>query len=185
MYESSNAEGMRTAAAAAKGYRKISMNADLKAAVKKSSLHFGNEQADYKSTMAECMTYREPTNDFASVKAQTELLKKELRKHNFTFGDEKVRYQTDYASGYGAANPEHYKKGDERNEIKKQIEEIRKCHFSLGNDNVEYISDMHRCMEVSANAPAHDVSAMLERARALKAALQQTTITIGDDSEFM
>jgi hypothetical protein len=184
-YESSNAEGMRTAAEAAKGYTKISMNKDLKEAVKKSSLHFGNEKAEYKSVMSDCMTYHGNNNNFAQTKADVEVLKKNLRKHNFTLGDEPVKYETDYASGYGKMNPEHYKKGNERDEIKKQIDEIRKCHFSLGNEQVEYKSDCHRNFESILNHEPSDIAALLKKSHDLKTALQKTTITIGNDDEYL
>ena len=181
-YESVNHEEMRKTAAHAATHKKIPVNADLKAAIKKSSIHFGNEVPEYKSTMTDCMQYHGNSTNFGALKDEVTELKKQLRKHNFTLGDESVLYETDYARGYGKSDPAWYVKGKEKEEIKAQVAEIRKCHFSLGQEKIEYKSDTRRNFETVYELKGNEQSA---NAKKMKAALQKTTIVIGDDEEYM
>ena len=79
------------------------MNAELKAAVKASSLHFGNEQAEYKSTMSDCMAYHGNNNNYADTQKQTMDLKTALRKSNFTLGKLFYLHWIGYKTGSDSA----------------------------------------------------------------------------------
>ena len=78
------------------------MNTDLKEAIKRSSLHFGNEKPCYKSVAHEGMEFilNGNTNDFSKLKNEIRDMTVQLRKHNFTFGDESVEYKSDSHKGF-------------------------------------------------------------------------------------
>lgn len=108
-----------------------------------------------------------------------------LRKHNFSFGDEKIDYQSDYNRGYGSLPLEAYKYAQAKQaDMKMVIEDQRKAHFSLGNDRAGYMSNTHEALKTIEGHGANDVSKQLERAKQMKTALQKTSIVIGDDNEY-
>jgi hypothetical protein len=104
------------------------------------------------------------------------------RKHNFSLGEEKVDYTSDYQSGF-STKPELGSM--DKSKLKKQIEEIRKCHFTLGHDKVLYQSDAQRAGNLILEHKSSDIGASIEHAKAMKKALQRTSIVIGDDEEYM
>jgi len=60
-----------------------------------------------------------------------------LRKHNFSFGEEKIEYVSDQTRGYGSVPLAAYSQRNEaRPKIKATIADSRSCHFSLGLDKV-------------------------------------------------
>ena len=89
---------------------RVAMNTDLKEAIKKSSLHFGNEVGVYKSVAQEGMEFilKGNTNDFSRLKRETHELKTQLRKHNFSFGEDSVDYESDSHRGYKNYGVQHY-----------------------------------------------------------------------------
>lgn len=186
-YESSNAAAM---AASEKwgGYQKTEMNADLKEAVKKSSLHFGNHQPTYETVGGESMKYHgSGMNDFAALRKEVQDQTATLRKHNFTLGDEKVSYESDYQRGYGSMPMEAYlAAGREKPGIRKIIEDSRACHFSLGQDKVHYESNNQFAASniVGSNA-ATDLAKQTANSKKMKMELMKTSICIGDDAKFM
>ena len=68
-YASTNREAM-AAANEFKGYKKIAMNNDLKEAIKKSSLHFGNEVVDYTTVQREATKARKSDVDWNKQKEE-------------------------------------------------------------------------------------------------------------------
>ena len=53
--------------------------------------------------------------------------------------------------------------GKEREVIREQIEEIRKCHFTLGQEKVEYKSDTHQQEQTERNIKeTHTIITTLE-----------------------
>lgn len=132
---------------------------NLKEQIKKSSLYFGNEKVNYSSINneeyknlfhgdqehkknngeAEEESYFEQYN---KKKLEIKDMKAKLRKHNFTLGEEKIDYTSDYQSGFGSVPSNKFK--IDKSKLKEQIEDIRKCHFTLGHDRVEYVSDAQR-----------------------------------------
>jgi hypothetical protein len=175
--------------AAADGFRgapKVEMNRELKEAIKKSSLHFGNETVAYKSVAHEGMEYKGNQNNFAKLKEEVQEMTATLRKHNFSFGEEPVLYESDYTRGYGSVPLEAYRaRMDNAGGIKALINDARKCHFSLGNEPIKYQSNTQIALEsINGHAPA-DVARQAERAKEMKAALQKTSICIGDDPDYM
>jgi hypothetical protein len=58
------------------GVGRIAMNNDVMEAVKKSSLHFGNESVDYKSVAHQAMEYRGNENNFSKIQEEVNEMKK-------------------------------------------------------------------------------------------------------------
>jgi len=127
----------------------------------------------------------EGSSNFDKRKSEIKEMTARLRKHNFSLGEEKVDYTSDYQSGFGAISVSDRSATMDKSKLKAQIEEIRKCHFSLGNDKVVYQSDAQRASKVIEGQKGADVAKNLENARLMKAALQKTSIVIGDDDEYM
>lgn len=164
---------------------RVSMNTGLKEAVKKSSIHFGNERVVYETVAHEAMKYRGNENNFSKLKEEVQEMTTTLRRHNFTFGDEKVLYESDYQRGYGSISSDAYASMANRKKgMRAIIEDSRACHFSLGNDRPQYLSNTHAALKTIESHSATDVTAQIERAKAMKAALQKTSFIIGDDEEY-
>lgn len=161
-------------------------NTELKEAVKKSSLHFGNEPMRYETVGQESMKYHGNTNDFATLRKEVQEQTATLRKHNFSFGDETVAYQSDYQRGYGSLpNEAYFVSSDKKQNMKNIIEDSRACHFSLGNDKVLYQSNnMSAAASVVGKSAIGDLGRQAENAKKMKAALQKTSIVIGDDENY-
>ena len=68
--------------------------------------------------------------------------------------------------------------------IRAIIADSRSCHFSLGNDSVDYLSNTQRAMNTIQGVTPTDTSKNVEHAKAMKAALQKTSIVIGDDTQY-
>lgn len=183
-YESVNHESMARAETFRNAQR-VQMNTHVKEAVKKSSLHFGNEKVRYETVAHEAMQYKGNENDFAKLQREVHDMKITLSRHNFTLGDEKVDYTSDYHRGYGAMPQSVYANdAKKRQEMRAVVDDSRSCHFSLGNDRPTYMSNTHAAMKIIEGQSAQDVSAQIARAKEMKAALQRTSIVIGDDSEY-
>jgi hypothetical protein len=183
-YESANQLAMKNAEKF-RGTERIGMNVDLKEAVKKSSIHFGNETVDYATTAHDSMRYLGNENNFAKLKGEVKEMTATLRKHNFSFGDEKVSYQSDYNSGFGSLPMEAYRvSGNKKAGMRAIIEDSRSCHFSLGQDKIDYQSNTQTALRSIEGYGTGDVSKSLKRAQAMKTALQKTSIVIGDDTEY-
>lgn len=184
VYKSSNQTAM-DAAETFKGVERVAMNTELKNAIKKSSIHFGNEKVQYGTTAHEAMRYNGNENNFAQLKDEVKEMTATLRKHNFSFGDERVEYESDYHAGYGSVPIEAYMgRRNNKASMKDIIEDSRSCHFSLGNDKPNYLSNTHSALQNVEGQTTNDISKGLEQARAMKAALQKTSIVIGDDDEY-
>ncbi len=185
VYASVNRDAM-AAAETFKGCGRVQMNSELKEAVKKSSLHFGNETVHYESVAHEGMKYKGNENNFAKLKQEVADMTATLRKHNFSFGEEKIKYETDNMRGYGSVPLAAYRERMENSsKMRAIIEDTRSCHYSLGQDKIKYSTNTRDALEtIKGHAPA-DVSAQLERAKEMKAALQKTSIVIGDDADYM
>lgn len=166
---------------------RVESNNMLKEAIKKSSIAFGHEHPLYKSVAHESMEYRGSANDFTTMKNEVNDMKTSLRKHNFSFGDESVDYTSDYQRGYGSLPLEAYRyASDQKPHIHQVIEDSRRCHFILGHDQITYQSNTAAALKsVADKASGNDVAQNIERARAMKANLQKTSLVIGDDAEYM
>ena len=165
---------------------KVQMNDELKAAIKKSSLHFGNEQVNYETVQQAATKPREQTVDRDKLKEEIAEMTAALRKHNFSFGEEKIEYVSDQTRGYGSVPKDAY--GQRQRalpKIRETIQDSRSCHFSLGLDKVDYKSNTHRAFESTAGATPAELASMRQRLKKMKQALQTTSIVIGDDEEYM
>lgn len=183
-YVSVNRESMAEAEKF-RGTERVEMNRGLKEAVKKSSIHFGNEKVEYETVAHEAMRYRGNENDFSKLKEEVTAMTANLRKHNFSFGDEKIVYESDYHRGYGSLPAEAYSMTHtKKKDIRQIIDDSRACHFSLGNDRPQYMSNTHAALKTIEGRSANDVSAQIERAKQMKAALQKTSFVIGDDEDY-
>ena len=166
---------------------KQAFNGELLEAIKRSSISFGHEKPDYQSVAHEAMQPKGAKNDFAGEKARIQQMIATLRKHNFTLGDERVDYTSDYTSGFGNLPIEAYfYAGQQRPVIRATINDNRACHFSLGHDQIKYESNTASALNfVASQANGSDVKLNLENAKKMKAALQKTSICIGDDVDYM
>jgi len=186
LYQSVNREAMAMSDKF-KGVGRVKMAEDVMNAVKASSLHFGNEAVNWESCNMAAFGPKEATNNFAKLKEDTEILTAALRKHNFSFGEEKVEYVSDQTRGYGSVPIAAYRQRvDALPKIRETIKDSRSCHFSLGLDKVKYESVAHEGLRQGyGEGAAADVKAGLERAAKMKADLVRTSIVIGDDAEYM
>eukprot|EP00981_Chlorochromonas_danica_P013759 scaffold6837_cov171-Ochromonas_danica.AAC.6 len=158
---------------------------ELKETIKKSSIYFGNEKPVYETVAQEAMRYRGTANNYNQLKEEVTHMTANLRKHNFTFGDDTPLYETDYHRGYGSLPPQAYGQAKAKKEsMKAVIEDSRACHFSLGNDRPDYLSNTHAALKTIEKHSANDVSKQIENAKQMKAALQKTSFVIGDDEEY-
>lgn len=185
-YESVNHAAMAEAERF-KGTSKVTMNKDVKEAVKKSSLHFGNEPVTYRTVGMESMQYHGNENNFAKLKQEVKEMTTTLRAHNFSFGDEKVAYVTDYVSGYGSVPGEAYTGMAQRKQaMKNTVSDMRACHFSLGNDAAEYMSNTQKAYEAAGGEGVTEtIKRDRENAKMMSAGLRKTSIVIGDDPDYM
>lgn len=187
-YESTNVAAMKKVAVNDSSCARPALNKELKEAIKRSSLHFGNEPVNYKSVASEGYVNRgvESPEEFDKRKNEIKEMTVRLRKHNFSMGDAPTDYTSDYTSGFGSVprNSEEIRL-EEKRKLKAQIEDIRKCHFTLGNDKVLYQSDAQRAGKMVLGHGAADTKKSAENAKKMKAALQRTSIVIGDDDEYM
>jgi hypothetical protein len=168
-----------------RGGEKAALAEDVKSLVKKSSLHFGNEQIKWASVASEGYKYHGNTNNFEKMRDEVIALKTNLRKHNFSFGEERVDYESDYQRGFKTIPAEEYNSRS-RDELKTTIENIRKTHYSLGDDSgVDYTSATHKSMRTVEGHPPEDTAKYAQQAKELRQQLQRTTFTIGDDPEYM
>jgi len=152
---------------------------------KLSSIHFGNEAVNYNSVASDAMRYHGNENNFAKLKAEVKEMTATLRKHNFSFGDEKVAYMSDYQAGYGSVPLSAYREGfDKKSGMRAIIEDSRACHFSLGQDKIQYLSNTQNGYNAIDGYNSSDVSKQKERSKQMKTALQKTSIVIGDDDEY-
>jgi len=185
-YESANQIAMKAASNVkfekSRSLKPESKNDGLKSL---SSIHFGNESVNYQSTAQDSMRYTTNENNFAKLKDEVKEMTATLRKHNFSFGDEKVSYQSDYNAGYGSVPMEAYKiSGNKKAGMKAIIEDSRSCHFSLGQDKISYLSNTQNALQSIDGYGTSDVSKSMERSKAMKVALQKTSIVIGDDADY-
>lgn len=159
---------------------------NAKEMIKKSSLHFGNEPVDYQSVSHQAMEYRGTAANFAALKEEVGKMSTTLRKHNFSFGEEKVTYQSDYNRGYGSVPLDAYRAGvDKKQQLKTLATESRRCHFTLGHDPVQYQSNTQSALRDVLSRDTGDGAQSVERAKEMKAALQKTSFIIGDDDAYM
>lgn len=184
-YSSANRDAM-AAADEFKGYKKIAMNNDLKEAIKKSSLHFGNEKVQYLTVQQEATKSRKSDVDWNKQKEDIATMTAALRKHNFSFGEEKVEYISDQTHGYGSVPLEAYSQRQAAlPKIRETIEDSRSCHFKLGLDKIVYESNTHSGFKSVSGSTPTELAAQRERLLDMKRALQTTSIVIGDDQEYM
>lgn len=132
LYESVNHEAMARAETF-KNAQRVAMNKNVKEAVKKSSIYFGNEPVRYETVAHDAMKYKGNENDFSKLQREVNDMKITLSRHNFTLGDEKVDYVSDYHRGYGSLPAEAYvHDAKKRQEMQAVVLDSRAAHFSLG-----------------------------------------------------
>lgn len=97
----------------------------------------------------------------------------------------KIDYESDYQRGFKAFDSKDYQ-GAGKEELRTTVENIRKSHFSLGDEpDVDYLSATHQSLRSVEGYPPADTAKHAQMARELRQQLQKTTFTIGDDPEYM
>eukprot|EP01035_Chromulina_nebulosa_P021301 gene21301-27598_t len=168
---------------------------DLKEAVKKSSITFGKEPVNYKTVAQESMEYKGNPLNFEERKNEITEMTRTLRKHNFTLGDDRVEYITDYQRGYKPMSKEVYQQhNDSKANMIKLKSDLRKNHFVLGHEKVNYLTDTQEALRIAegfgkatsteGESYGLEVQKNIQRAKEMKQALQKTSYVIGDDYEY-
>jgi hypothetical protein len=153
---------------------------------RESSIQFGAEKSiNYQSTAQQGMVYSGNANDFEASRKNVIALKTHLRRHQISLGEEQIEYQTDNQRGYPAIDPSNYDHKNRKLELRKVIEESQACHFSLGQDKTEYVSNTHRSQSNNTGVSAADVAREIAHAKQLKAQLQRTSFEVGTDPEYL
>jgi hypothetical protein len=144
------------------------------------------------------MAYQGNTSDFQQMRNEVNNLKTHLRRHQISMGNEKVTYTTDYREKF-QSNPEGcYSHGDRKIELRKVIDDTRRCHFSLGDDKPDYLSNAHRSLPPSlprgsslvrsqegvSASNSSDMWQAKEHARKMKENLQKTSFVVGFDEDY-
>ena len=172
-------------------YKSVSVPQDVKNAIKKSSIHFGNEKSAYKTCSAEGYdkdesTFAQAGADYATKRAEIAKQTATLRKHNFSFGEEVIEYVSDQTRGYGSVPVEAYgQRAAALPKIRETIQDSRSCHFNLGNDIIKYQSNTHSGFTGGGGISTSDRNAASQRVKDMKKRLQTTAIVIGDDASYM
>lgn len=151
-----------------------------------STISFGSEKPQYKSVSSDAMTYHGSASNFEKGRAEVDAMKTQLRKHNFTFGTEPLEYITDYASGFcGAMQGRSY--ADILAERQKQNSialDTRKGHFSLGQDDIEYVSNTHQGQSQSGKISSAESIENHAVATEIKRKGKLTSVQIGWDPDY-
>lgn len=129
------------------------------------------------------MRYRGNDVDYTARTAEVKAMKVGLTRHNFSFGEERPLYQSVYKAGFHPHNLSDAATRDHA-ALKKQIEDIRRSHFVLGSEKVDYVSHQHEQMCGAEVMSPAEIQAQLEKNRKLKQYLQRTNFVIGDDPEY-
>eukprot|EP01041_Mallomonas_annulata_P003340 gene3340-6610_t len=151
---------------------------------KDSAIYFGSTPCDYSTENRRANSAKNgDREEFKSRRAEVVAMKQNLLKRNFTLGEEPVEYISDYQRGYAAFPPESYVKGG-KEDMKHFLDDTRKCHFSLGQDKVDYTSNTSRALQNGATGSLVDAQKQSENCRELKKKLMMTSFVIGDDADY-
>jgi hypothetical protein len=152
-----------------------------------SSVSFGNDKTSYVSNAADAMAYQGNSNDFAKSKEDIEAMKSNLRKANFSLGEEKkLEGITEYEDRYNSPKKMRTYQDlvNEKDKQRKIIEDTRKAHFNLGQDKVVYQTNTQRAQSASAGVSAKENAENAGLAADIRKKLQVQSIVIGDDPEY-
>ena len=153
---------------------------------RESSIQFGSERGvNYKTVAQESMVYHGNANDFEASRKNVNDLKTHLRRHQISLGDEKVEYVTDNQRGFKAMDSSNYDHQNRKAALRKVILDSQACHFSLGQDKTEYVSNTHRSQRNATELSLADVEKELANAKRMKAQLQSTSFEVGTDPEYL
>lgn len=188
VYDTTNRSAMAASAAAwSGGLSRNSLSQEVKDLVKKSSLFFGNESVAYRSSAHDAMQYRGTSQAYSALKDEVQKMSNTLRQHNFSMGEEKVDYTSDYSRGFGSApSREVYSsKGSSRAQLKSVIEDSRNCHFTFGAEKVDYLTNTQAGLRDVLSRKDEEKKKSTENAKKLKESLTKTSIIIGDDADYL
>lgn len=153
---------------------------------RESSIQFGAEKnVEYRSVAQDSMVYHGNANDFEASRKNVVALKTHLRRHQISLGEEKVEYVTDNQRGYPSLDSSNYDHKNRKMELRKVIEESQACHFSLGQDKTEYLSNTHRSQNTNTGVSAADIAQEAANAKRMKQQLQRTSFEVGTDPEYL
>jgi hypothetical protein len=159
---------------------------DLKEAIKRSSITFGREPTNYTTVMREATEYKGNPYNFKQIREEITSMKANLRKHNFSLGDDPVDYTSDYTRGYGSIGADHYRSAGQHREAMQKIKaDLRATHWVFGQEKVNYMSDTHEALKMAeGKARADEVQRNIARAKQMKLELQKTSYVIGNDDDY-
>jgi hypothetical protein len=114
---------------------------------------------------------------------QVKAMRPKLTKHSFTFGEDEHDYTTAYKQGFVPLP--RITRDTFAEETQRAIDDIRKCHFVLGHDRVQYETNTQRVLRSIEGADPADIRTQLANARNMKRELMKTSVVIGDDPHYM
>mmetsp|Transcript_28520 Transcript_28520/g.37309 ORF Transcript_28520/g.37309 Transcript_28520/m.37309 type:complete len:283 (+) Transcript_28520:166-1014(+) len=159
------------------------LNNEMKQAIRQSNLYMGDAAPTYTSTAHESMVYKGRPEEYVAMKNESRRLKKELGTHSFTYGEEKVDYETDFKAGY-QYDPEQAKTAKPENNHQ-MLGDLRSSHFVFGNEEVRYESDAMAAQRSIDSKKRNNPLEDKQRNATLKQQLMKTNYQIGHDEEYM
>mmetsp|Transcript_37193 Transcript_37193/g.54397 ORF Transcript_37193/g.54397 Transcript_37193/m.54397 type:complete len:287 (+) Transcript_37193:75-935(+) len=164
------------------------LSPEVKNSIKKSSVYFGDNLPAYETTSQSFMKLTNCSDEFNRLRSQTDHLKREHRKQNFTFGtDHEPNWSSDYQRGYKTYTKEERING--KGQLSpKMLNNLRKSNLAL----TQMFSDENTCM-ASQSATVHNMDSLKGRDRKLeeeqtlkmKKELKKINFVLGCDPDYM
>ena len=154
---------------------------------KGSSVYFGNDKPDYRSEAVRTALPLESlhNDNYDRNKSDIRAMKESLLAPNFSLGEGRGYYSTEYTDEYVPLSPECYKQYDEKVKAKALVDDVKKAHFQLGQDTVDYRSNTQLALVGGNERTLAEAKEQQERNKALRQQLQKTSFTIGtDDNDY-
>jgi len=162
------------------------LNTEVKNMIKKSSIYFGSDKVKMQPHSHHSFVKHENTNNnFKKRQEEIKELTKQLRAHNFSFGNSKAIYDTDYRRTFNRTYD--IEDTTEQKKIQKEIvKDLRACHFELGHDKTLWETDYQRQIKGVGNGRTMtEIQAELDNAKQMKAGLQKTNFVLGNEDDYM
>lgn len=151
---------------------------------KVSKIYFGPDKPEYVSEYTRLTSAVGEPNEFKKTKQDAKKLKDTLSKRNFDLGNEtNLDYTSDSRRNLVAHSPDEYRKNLMRSETKAYLEDTRKCHFSLGQDRVDYKTNTQLALTGGSSASEGERMEHMQNVRDMKTKLTKTSFQLGDDDD--
>lgn len=163
------------------------LNTEVKNMIKKSSIYFGSDTVQMKphSHLSFQDNSKNSNVNFSKRKKEIAELTKQLRAHNFSFGNNKELKTTNYRDNFNRTYD--IEDTSEQKKIQKEIvKDLRACHFELGHDKTIWETDYQRQIKgVGQGRTMVEIQKELDNAKHMKANLQKTNFVLGNEDDYM